>query len=404
MPANPWELRADVLPLEAAAARWDDIGAVMRRRGDEIVVAARRATEGWDAEAAESYDRHRRQVLDNLDRFTTLAIQISGCLRAISAIMTASQKELDQSWTKVAMVPHESVGESRYLVFRPSEDDERTTVDAGQQEADDIRRRLNLSLDQEGARLRSARAELVTVRTSLMTLAGGYFPQGGVASQDEVSGVGTIAPPSTSVPGSAQAGAGAGAAAALGPIAPVSVSVPDLTGLAVGGLAPVAASAASMLGRRRGGEKKSPGTVPPVGGMGAGGMAARAGTMSRGMASGRSGPARLPTPKLQGQSSEDDAARVAREKAAAKDAKRAAIEEKRAERAARKAEREKEKKERDEHDDGVPSEDVVVGSDREQDDAEPVSDPDADPRVDEVAAQPGATSAETRSGGGDARR
>ena len=36
-------------------------------------------------------------------------------------IITSSQKELDQAWTKVAVVPHEVVGESRYLVFKPSE-------------------------------------------------------------------------------------------------------------------------------------------------------------------------------------------------------------------------------------------------------------------------------------------
>ena len=42
MPANPWELRADVRPLEVAAARWVEVGALMARRGDEIVDAALR--------------------------------------------------------------------------------------------------------------------------------------------------------------------------------------------------------------------------------------------------------------------------------------------------------------------------------------------------------------------------
>ena len=69
-------------------------------------------------------------------------------------------------------------------------------------------------------------------------------------------------------------------------------------------------------------------------------MAARAGSMSRGMASGRSGPARMQTPRLERTASEEAAARAAREKEAVREAKRAALEEKRAERAARKAERE----------------------------------------------------------------
>lgn len=342
MPANPWELRADVRPLEVAAQRWSEVATLMARRGDELVDAARRATEGWDAAAAESYDDHRRQVLVNLDRFTTLASQISGSLRAIAAIVTVTQKELDQSWANVALVPHDVVGESRHLVFRPEADEDRGKVTRGQAETDEIRRRLALSLDQESARLRSARAEFVMVSTELKTLAGATFARG-LAPGEEESGVGTVLPASTSVLGSAQSGA-----AGLPPIAPVSVSMPDLTGISPAGLAPFAATAAAagITGRNRG--RRTTNGAPPIGGMSAGAVGARAGTVSRGMASGRSGPSRLATPQLRG-SADDEAARLARDKEAAKqaekEAKRAALAEKRAERAARKAERAAERSE-----------------------------------------------------------
>ena len=284
MPANPWELRADVRPLEAAAQRWTEVSALVSRRGDELVDAARRATEGWDAASAESYEQHRKQVLAHLDRFTSLADRIADCLRASATLMTSSQKDLDRAWTTVAAVPHEVVGESRHLVFKPSEDEDRGKVTRGQAETDDIRQRLTVALDQESARLRSARAELVTVRTELLSLTGGSFAGFGGPGGEE-SGVGTIAPPSTSVPGAAQAGV-----SALPPVAPVSVSVPDLTGLSAAGLTSLSAAAAGgLLGRRGGGAKRPATGTPPIGGMGAGGMAARAGTMSRGMASGRSG-------------------------------------------------------------------------------------------------------------------
>ena len=59
------------------------------------------------------------------------------------------------------------VGESRFLVFKPEADDDRTKVSAGQLEAEEIRRRLTLALDQESTRLRSARAEFMMVRTEL---------------------------------------------------------------------------------------------------------------------------------------------------------------------------------------------------------------------------------------------
>ena len=374
MPANPWELRADVRPLEVAAQRWSEIGALVAHRGDEIVDAARRATDGWDAAAAESYEAHRRQVLVNLDRFTQLAEQVSGSLRAIGSIITSSQKELDQAWTNVAAIPHDVVGESRHLVFRPTEDDDRGKVARGQAETDEIRARLALSLDQESTRLRSSRAELVAVRTELMTLAGSTFPAG-MAPGEEPSGVGTIAPASTSVPGSAQSGVAG--LSGQPPIASVSVSMPDLTGLSssAAGLAPFAAAAASGIASGRG-SRRTTNAVPPMGGMSAGAMGTRAGSMSRGMAGGRSGLHRLTTPSL-ASVSDDEAARVARERAAArqseKEAKQAALAEKRAERAARRAEREADKHERD------PADEVeVIDEDDDVDDGAP----DADREVD----------------------
>ena len=346
MPANPWELRADARPLEVAAQRWTEVGTLLSHRGDEIVDAARRATDGWDAAAAESYEQHRRRVLANLDRFAQLATEIAGSLRAISAMLASSQKELDRAWVTVAMVPHDVVGESRHLVFRPVDEDERATVDRGQAEADEIRGRLTLSLDQESTRLRAARAELTTVRTDLATLSRGALPSGSVPGQ-QATGVGALVPTSTYVPGSAQSGVSG--LSGLPELAPISVSMPDLTGLSATGIAPLAVTAASRLAGRRGAATAGSSGTPPVGGMGVGPMGARAGTSSRGMASGRSGTRRLSSPKLT-DATDDEAARLAREKSSAQqaeeDAKQAALAEKRAKRAARKARRESERTER----------------------------------------------------------
>lgn len=330
MPANPWELRADLVPLEVAATRWDEIAQLMARHGDDLVDAARRATEGWDAASADSYDQHSRLVLRHLDRFTTLARDMARSLRSVAVILTSSQEELDGAWAKVAMVPHQVVGESRYLVFTPDEDDDRGKVDYGRAETEDIRGRLAYDLDRESERLRRTREELGVVRTDLATLTGGAFPGFGT----EVSGVGTIAPvaASTSVAGSAQAGV-----AYLPPIAPIDVSMPHLQGVS-GSLAPIAALAAAGLRRRQAGAPAPTGT-PPMGGMGAGAGGARAGSAGRGMAGGRAGSRPgVPRPTAPRPPSPDDPeARAARE--AAKDAKRTALEERRAERAARKAER-----------------------------------------------------------------
>lgn len=395
MPANPWELRADVRPLDAAAARWSEVGERMARHGDEIIDAARRATEGWESAAAESYDRHRRQLLENLDRFTALTAEVASSLRAISSVLTSSQKELDQAWATVAMVPHESVGESRYLVFHPGEDDERGKVDTGRRQTEEIRGRLTLSLDQESARLRRARAELSTVHTELKTLVGGSFP-GLYGPGGEVSGVGMVPPlSSTSVPGSPQSGV-----AALPPLAaPMAVSMPHLGGISAAALAPIASAALGGAAGRRGVQRSSAAGVPPMGGMGAGGMAARAGTTSRGMASGRSGPARIAKPRLDPTPAEEAAARAARDKDAVKEAKRAAIEEKRAERAARRAEREAAREER-----RSPVK-VRISDDDDPDERDDLDDLETDDDVedDEEGVRP-ATGAETDAGPGERRR
>ena len=133
---------------------------------------------------------------------------------------------------------------------------------------------------------------------------------------EQSSGVGTVAASSTSVRGAAQPGI-----VALPPIAALSVSMPDLTGISSAGLAPLAATAASGRDSGRGTRQTANAVPPPMGGMGGGAVGARSGTMSRGMASGRSGPPRLAAPQLPGSGSADDeASRPARDREAAKQA------------------------------------------------------------------------------------
>ncbi|WP_157558850.1 hypothetical protein [Nocardioides sp. Soil774] len=377
MPANPWELRTDVRPLDTAAQAWREVAEVMTRRGDEIVEVARRTTEGWQAAAADSYEQHRRQVLAHLDLFTTLAAQVASSLQAIGAVVTAAQKELDQSWATVAMVPHEAVGESRHLVFHPAEDQHRGAVARAQQEAEEVRGRLRTALDLEGERLRATRTELDGVRQQLLVLSGGRFP-GAWSSGDGADG-GLVGPSSsssssssTSVRGSAQAGVGA-----LPPMAPVSavpVAVPDIAGISSTGLA---AGAAAALGRRAAAKRSAPAVPPPVGGMGAGAMGARAGSMSRGSTGGRAGVRRMPASVQEGPGArrarsagggvEDEDARRQTER----DAKRALLEEKRAERAARRARR-------------------AAGHSEERDEPTPSDEPTPDHADDEADERPAA--------------
>ena len=354
MPANPWQLRADLRALDRAADSWTGIGRTVASRADELVEAARRAIDGWDAEAAESYDAHRRQVLAHLDRFTALAASMAGALRTVSAALSSSQDELDRSWSTVALVPHREVGESRHLVFDADDDEKRSKVDRAQAQAQEIRGRLTIALAQEDARIRSLREELALVRADVTELAGGAFgaagstsgggtahavdPGGSVEGAHGLSALSPGSEGSTSVAGSAQTGRALG----LPPIAPISVSVADLGGLPATGLGGVAgaAVAAGLTGRRARRRTDERSAAPPMGGMAAGAMGARAGSAGRPTgAGGAAGVRRMPTPRLEGGTADDEG----REKDAVREAKREALAEKRAERAARKAEREAER-------------------------------------------------------------
>lgn len=402
MPANPWQLRADTRPVELAAQRWTELSAQMARRAEDLVAAARHATDGWDSAAAESYDAHRRAVLANLDRFTTLADQVAASLRGIASVLASGQKELDQAWTTVALVPHDEVGESRHLVFRPDRDEDQSLVSRAQSGAEEVRGRVRLSLDEEAARLRTARAELVTIRVGLMTLDSTGFP----AQQHapiEVSGVGSVPPGSTSVAGSPQDGIAAG----VPPLGPVRFTAPDLGGLTAADLGPLGAAGGAVLGAA-GARRAAASGTPAVGGMGTGAMGARAGTTSRAGAAGRAGARRLATPRpvkpvLGSPDGEDEQTRAAREKAAAKDAKRTALEEKRAERAARRAARRSERDERedderaeDRTDEDQPDEDALEDSVDGAADGAP-GDPGSRPaRITVVEHVPGETAEEPR--------
>ena len=337
MPANPWELRADVRPLEAAAQRWTEVSALVSRRGDELVDAARRATEGWDAASAESYEQHRKQVLAHLDRFTSLADRIAGSppgvRHAHDVVAEGARPGLDDGR---GGAPRGGRG-----VAPPGLQARRRTRTAARSPGPGRDRRhpppahARARPGERPAPARPAPSSVTGAHRAARRLTGGTF--GGLRrARGEESGVGTVAPPSTSVPGAAQAGV-----SALPPVAPVSVSVPDLTGTLRRRADVVVRRRGRRAAGRRGGASEAAAHrhAARSAGWGPGhGRACRVDVARHGERPQRSGPDADPAAGAHGVGGA--AARAAREKEAVREAKRAALEEKRAERAARKAERE----------------------------------------------------------------
>lgn len=379
-----WQLRADVRPLEEGARQWARISAGLSRTADDIVEAARHALDqGWESEAAESFEAHRRRMVQQIDTFTTVAAHIGSSLTALAGLLTTAQEELDRAWAPVAVVPHELVGSGQVLLLHPATPADEELVRSATEAAKAIRSRLDLQLDAESARLRNARMEITTVRSELVQMVGGEWPVGVVSEVGELgesllgggrgatwgpmSGLG--APGSTSVAGAPAGGTGAGAgvgavasAPALPPLAPVSFSAPDLTGLSAAALAAgtgLAAGAAARRGRKQEPQAPAGGAgMAPMGGMAAG-AAMRGGSLGRpggagasgargasggpggsGRSGGSAGPRGGKPLRPQQESVEDRAARLAREKEEAREAKRKLIAERQAERAARRAQRE----------------------------------------------------------------
>ena len=387
MIAHLWELRADPTPLETGARQWARVATDLAATADDIVDAARHALDqGWESESAESYELHRRQMVAQIDTFTTIAAEISRSLNALALMLTAAQEELDRAWVPVAVVPHDLVGAERVLVLHPATPADQKLVRAATDTAREIRSRLDRQLYDEASRLRAARMDLSSVTTDLAQVSGGAWATGvnGTDVMGNPVGTGLVGTDgttagesdllwgdassvpggiSTSVAGATAGGVAAGAAPSLPPIAPISVSMPELTGLSAaalaGGAGGIVGGAAARRGRARD-KEPAPGTgMAPMGGMAAG-AAVRGGSIGRPGAG-----ARVGKPVLSGEDTADErAARLAREKEAAREAKRDLIAQRQAERAARRAQRngDPQKKDADEKD-----------TDRTDDDEQPVA-------------------------------
>lgn len=370
MTAHLWQLRADVQPLEEGARRWARLAGDLATTADDIVGAARHALDqGWESEAAESYEAHRRRMVRQIDTFTTVAGRLGGSLTALAGLLTAAQEELDRAWVPVAVVPHELVGSTQVLVLHPASAADEELVRSASDAARAIRGRLEIQLDAESARLREATMELASVRSELVQIVGGEWPVGVLAEVGDlgenrpdpaggtpwgtIAGVGTAG--SASVAGAAAGGTAAGAAAAGGvsatpvlpAVAPVSFSAPDLTGLSAAALAAgtgLVAGAAARRGRKQEPTPSEGSGMAPMGGMAAGAAMRGSGTLGRPGGSGGSGGsggaprAGKPRPAEQ-ESAQERVARAARERDEAREAKRRLIAERQAERAARRAQR-----------------------------------------------------------------
>lgn len=346
MAANPWQLRADVTALDAAARTWSELAAAIAAAADELVATAQRAfTSGWQSMSAEGYDAHRKQVVGSLDGLALVARSIADTLAGISGSLAAAQRNLDREWAVVALVPHTVVGEEQMVVFSPESPEQTAQVERARTNAAGIRRDLDDALYGDADTLRRAKTEF-----DVTTRQWGDVVSRGAAAIDVLGwmsgGTAATGLASTTVAGETQSGgpgAGAGAAGGagagsgaptVGSYAPVSVGF-DAPSLGGAGLAGAAALAAAARGARRTAPAQA---ATGTGALGAAPMAGAAAGGGRGGAAmtGGSGVRSSARPGTASAGATRDAA-VSQD---AREAKERAIAERRAAREARRAARE----------------------------------------------------------------
>lgn len=153
-----WDLHDKVEELDAAGSAWGTVAQALETASDRVVDRSRDTLAGWEGESAESFDAHRRALVTDLDRASSLAGTVASTLLNAAGSVRIAQGRLDQSWASVATIPA-TAGPYGSLLFRTEDDEERARVRAADAEATDIRRQLDGELAADEAAVTATLAE-----------------------------------------------------------------------------------------------------------------------------------------------------------------------------------------------------------------------------------------------------
>ena len=118
---NLWDLRADPAALRRTAGGWRGLATAASGQAEAVDAAARRVYDGpWEGEAADSYNRHRIGLTDDIEETAGLADRVAAALEATAAALVSAQSTLTAALSAVtARWPADVSADS--VIFRPQD-------------------------------------------------------------------------------------------------------------------------------------------------------------------------------------------------------------------------------------------------------------------------------------------
>ena len=168
-----WNLYAKADDLDAASESWSKVSSSLEAAGDGVDARARSVRDaGWEGETADSFDGHRKKLVADLDRCSTVAGTIAATLARSAGTVRVAQGQLDLSWATVLGVDHTGspTGDVR---FDPKDERELKLVEAAIRRASDVRSDLDGKLAADSKALDHATTEWRKITATWAAVAGG---------------------------------------------------------------------------------------------------------------------------------------------------------------------------------------------------------------------------------------
>ncbi|WP_108718551.1 M91 family zinc metallopeptidase [Miniimonas sp. S16] len=155
MTEGTWNLHADPVALDRAAAAWASAGQAFDTAAEAYRLAGQDARSEWEGAAAESFDVVRRTLLEGLDTASETAAGVAAAMQSAAGAVRSAQGQLDASWASVMSLPR-TYGPYGSITFTTETEEELARARAAADTAADVRSSLAGTLLGYSATVRSA--------------------------------------------------------------------------------------------------------------------------------------------------------------------------------------------------------------------------------------------------------
>jgi len=171
--ADVWDLHARADQIEAAATAWRAAGKAIKGAADDVDAKAKAVVNGrWEGPAADSFDGHRKQLIESLDDTEAKAGEVAAVLEKTAGSIRSAQEHLTAEWGKVVAVQF-TYDAPKHLLFSPQTDAESKVVTGSISRCHSIRADLDARLSDDATLFAKARTEFTKVSARWSSVAAG---------------------------------------------------------------------------------------------------------------------------------------------------------------------------------------------------------------------------------------